>query len=204
MNLRRALLAAAAATMATAAFAPAAHAWTQFSFSTQSGTPSSLVEVDATAAHTRLEVVRGATLLGHAVTAVAALSPEHLAVVVGHGRDQVCSEVDALAGQLGRPVVIAVQEQQLGTGHAVRCGLEALPSGLAGAVVVTYGDVPLLEPGTMQALLAEHTATGAAVTLLTAELADPTGYGRVLRGADGGVTGIVEHAYTPERPCPAA
>jgi bifunctional UDP-N-acetylglucosamine pyrophosphorylase/glucosamine-1-phosphate N-acetyltransferase len=147
-----------------------------------------------------LHPIGGATLLGHAVTAVAALSPEHLAVVVGHGRDQVCSEVDALAGQLGRPVVIAVQEQQLGTGHAVRCGLEALPSGLAGAVVVTYGDVPLLEPGTLQALLAEHTATGAAVTLLTAELADPTGYGRVLRGADGGVTGIVEHAdATPEQ-----
>ena len=111
-----------------------------------------------------------------------------------------CAEVDALAGQLGRPVVIAVQEQQLGTGHAVRCGLEALPSGLAGAVVVTYGDVPLLEPGTLQALLAEHTAAGAAVTLLTAELADPTGYGRVLRGADGAVTGIVEHAdATPEQ-----
>ena len=76
-----------------------------------------------------------------------------------------------------------MQEQQLGTGHAVRCGLEALPSGLAGAVVVTYGDVPLLEPATLQALLAEHAAAGAAVTLLTAELADPTGYGRVLRGA---------------------
>ncbi|MGZ8751084.1 MAG: NTP transferase domain-containing protein, partial [Pseudonocardia sp.] len=57
-----------------------------------------------------LHPIGGATLLGHAVTAVAALSPEHLAVVVGHGRDQVCSEVDALAGQLGRPVVIAVQE----------------------------------------------------------------------------------------------
>ena len=67
-------------------------------------------------------------------------------------------------------------------------------------MVVTYGDVPLLEPGTLQALLAEHTATGAAVTLLTAELADPTGYGRVLRGADGVVTGIVEHAdATPEQ-----
>jgi len=147
-----------------------------------------------------LHPIGGATLLGHAVSAVAALDPEHLAVVVGHGREQVGAELEALAGQLSRPVVTAVQEEQLGTGHAVRCGLGALPSGLTGAVVVTYGDVPLLEPGTLQALLAEHAATGAAVTLLTAELADPAGYGRVVRGADGAVAGIVEHGdATPEQ-----
>jgi hypothetical protein len=67
VNLRRAILAAAAATMATAAFAPAAHAWTTFSFSSQSGT-TALVEVDATAAHTRLEVVRGATVLAQSTS----------------------------------------------------------------------------------------------------------------------------------------
>ena len=144
--------------------------------------------------------IGGVTLLGHAAAAVSALLPEHLAVVVGHGREQVSSEVEALGKQLGRPLVTAVQEQQLGTGHAVRCGLEALPSGLAGAVVVTYADVPLLDAGTLRTLLAEHASAGAAVTLLTAEFADPTGYGRVLRGPDGAVTGIVEQAdATPEQ-----
>ena len=100
-----------------------------------------------------LHPIGGARLLGHAVSAVAALDPEHLAVVVGHGREQVGAELEALAGQLSRPLATAVQEEQLGTGHAVRCGLDALPSGLTGAVVVTYGDVPLLKPGTLQALL---------------------------------------------------
>jgi bifunctional UDP-N-acetylglucosamine pyrophosphorylase/glucosamine-1-phosphate N-acetyltransferase len=86
-----------------------------------------------------------------------------------------------------------VQEQQLGTGHAVRCGLDALPAGLTGPVLVTYGDVPLLAAATLAALLAEHVAAGAAVSLLTGEPADPTGYGRVVRDADGAVRGIVEH-----------
>ncbi len=147
-----------------------------------------------------LHPIGGATLLGHAVTAVAALAPEHLAVVVGHGREQVCVEVAALGERLGRPVVAATQEQQLGTGHAVGCGLGALPAGLAGPVLVTYGDVPLLEPATLTDLLAEHVAAGAAVSLLTGEPADPAGYGRVLRDAAGAVLGIVEHAdATPEQ-----
>jgi bifunctional UDP-N-acetylglucosamine pyrophosphorylase/glucosamine-1-phosphate N-acetyltransferase len=147
-----------------------------------------------------LHPIGGVSLLGHATAAVAALQPEHLAVVVGHGREQVRTEVEALGGRLGRPLVAAVQEQQLGTGHAVRCGLDALPVGLAGPVVVTYGDVPLLDTGTLQVLLAEHAAAGAAVTLLTAEFADPAGYGRVLRGPDGAVTGIVEQSdATPDQ-----
>jgi bifunctional UDP-N-acetylglucosamine pyrophosphorylase/glucosamine-1-phosphate N-acetyltransferase len=138
-----------------------------------------------------LHPIGGATLLGHAVAAVAALQPEHLAVVVGHGRDQVSEEVTAVGERLGRVVRSAVQDEQRGTGDAVRCGLAALPAGLTGAVLVTYGDVPLLEPATLAALLAEHTAAGAAVTLLTAEFADPTGYGRVVRDGRGAVRGIV-------------
>jgi molybdopterin-guanine dinucleotide biosynthesis protein A len=98
--------------------------------------------------------IGGVTLLGHAAAAVATLQPEHLAVVVGHGREQVSAEVEALGGQLGRTFVTAVQEKQLGTGHAVRCGLEALPGGLAGAVVVTYADVPLLDAAPYEAIAA--------------------------------------------------
>ena len=149
-----------------------------------------------------LHPIGGRSLLGHAVHAVAALDPAHLVVVLGHGRDQVAPAVEALSGELHRTVVPAVQDEQRGTGHAVGCGLAPLPADLAGPVLVTYGDVPLLEPDVLAALLAEHARTGAAVTLLTTVLADPAGYGRVVRdaGDDGdSVTGIVEHRdATPE------
>jgi bifunctional UDP-N-acetylglucosamine pyrophosphorylase/glucosamine-1-phosphate N-acetyltransferase len=141
-----------------------------------------------------LHTIGGATLLGHAVAAVAAVAPRHLAVVVGHGRKQVSDEVTALGERLGRAIVVADQDEQLGTGHAVQCGLDALPAGLTGSVLVTYGDVPLLEPSTLRGLLAEHAAGGAAVSLLTGKPTDPTGYGRVVRDPSGGVLGIVEHA----------
>lgn len=146
-----------------------------------------------------LHPIGGRPLLGHAVHAAAALDPAHLVVVLGHGRDQVGPYVDTLSGELQRDVVPAVQDEQRGTGHAVGCGLDPLPTGLAGPVLVTYGDVPLLEPGTLTALLAEHTRAGAAVTLLTTDLPDPTGYGRVLRDADGAVTGIVEQRDATEQ-----
>ncbi len=141
-----------------------------------------------------LHPIGGRSLLGHAVHAVAELDPAHLVVVLGHGGDQVAAAVNALGDELARPVLIAVQEKRLGTGHAVQCGLDALPRGLTGPVLVTYGDVPLLEADTLSRLLAEHTASGAAVTLVTTELADPTGYGRVLRDSAGKVIRIVEQA----------
>ena len=141
-----------------------------------------------------LHPIGGRSLLGHAVHAVAQLDPEHLVVVLGHGGKQVSEAVEALADELDRPVLTAVQEKRLGTGHAVGCGLDVLPKGVTGPVLVTYGDVPLLRGDTLASLLAEHTASGAAVTLVTTELADPTGYGRVLRESDGAVTRIVEQA----------
>ncbi|MBA3905541.1 MAG: NTP transferase domain-containing protein, partial [Pseudonocardiales bacterium] len=141
-----------------------------------------------------LHPIGGRSLLGHAVHAVAELDPVHLVVVLGHGGDQVAAAVSALGDESARPVLIAVQEKRLGTGHAVQCGLDALPRGLTGPVLVTYGDVPLLEADTLSKLLAEHTASDAAVTLVTTELADPTGYGRVLRDSAGKVIRIVEQA----------
>src|SRR5690606_15840728 len=74
----------------------------------------------------------------------------------------------------------------------VECGLAVLPP-LTGTVVVTYGDVPLLSTDTLHDLLTAHAAGGHAVTVLTARVADPTGYGRVVREADGTVAAIVEH-----------
>ena len=142
-----------------------------------------------------LHPVAGRSLIGHALAAAAGLRPEHLVVVLGHGRDRVAAHLAELSERIGVPVTPAVQAEQLGTGHAVRCGLEALPPDFAGTVLVTYGDVPLLDTATLRAVLDAH-ATGAnAVTMLTAELADPTGYGRVLRdgtGPDGPVSAVVE------------
>jgi bifunctional UDP-N-acetylglucosamine pyrophosphorylase / glucosamine-1-phosphate N-acetyltransferase len=135
-----------------------------------------------------LHELAGRTLVGHAVAAAEALQPEHLVVVVGHGREQVAEHLAATAPE----ATIAVQDRQLGTGHAVASALKALPE-LQGVVVVTYGDVPLLTPDTVTDLVARHVDDGNAVTVLTAEVTDPTGYGRIIRHADGGVLGIVEH-----------
>lgn len=147
-----------------------------------------------------LHPIAGRSLLAHAVYAVAGLRPEHLVAVIGHARERIGAELMALSARLGRPVLTAVQDKQLGTGHAVRCGLAALPDRVSGPVLVSCGDVPLLEPETLHALLAEHRHTGAAVTLLTTEADEPTGYGRVLRAPAGTVTGIVEQAdATPEQ-----
>src|SRR5699024_4682093 len=87
-----------------------------------------------------LHEVAGRSLVGHAIGAARGLNPEHLAVVVGHGRDRVTEHLQ----ETDPRITIAVQEEQLGTGHAVQCALAALPD-LDGIVVVTYGDVPMLE-----------------------------------------------------------
>jgi bifunctional UDP-N-acetylglucosamine pyrophosphorylase / glucosamine-1-phosphate N-acetyltransferase len=134
-----------------------------------------------------LHEVGGRSMVAHAVAAASGLDPEHLVVVVGHGREQVTAHLAEVAPQ----AKTAVQDRQDGTGHAVECGLAGLPA-LSGTVVVTYGDVPLLTGDTLADLVARHESDGNAVTVLTAEVGDPTGYGRILRDADGSVAGIVE------------
>ncbi len=84
-----------------------------------------------------------------------------------------------------------MQDRQLGTGHAVECGL-TVTGALTGTVLVTYGDVPLLSGETLTALTAEHTAAGNAVTVLTADVPDPHGYGRIVRDDAGTLAAIVE------------
>ena len=134
-----------------------------------------------------LHEVCGKSMLSYAVSAAEALNPHHLVVVVGHQRVEVLEHLESLS----QNVSTAVQEQQLGTGHAVSCGLEQLPN-LEGEVVVTYGDVPLLTGKTLRRLVSIHRAESNAVTVLTAEVEDPSGYGRIVR-TGGKVTGIVEH-----------
>ncbi|MGB7358670.1 MAG: bifunctional UDP-N-acetylglucosamine diphosphorylase/glucosamine-1-phosphate N-acetyltransferase GlmU [Mycobacterium sp.] len=141
-----------------------------------------------------LHTLAGRSMLAHCLHAVAAVEPGHLVVVVGRDRERVAPAAQQIGADLGRPVEIAVQEQQRGTGHAAECGLSALPPDFAGVVVVTSGDVPLLDADTLAGLIAAHSAESAVATVLTTTLADPTGYGRVLRTQDGEVIGIVEQA----------
>ncbi|TVT37418.1 bifunctional UDP-N-acetylglucosamine diphosphorylase/glucosamine-1-phosphate N-acetyltransferase GlmU [Amycolatopsis rhizosphaerae] len=145
-----------------------------------------------------LHPIAGRPLVEHAVRAVAGLEPDNLVVVVGHQREAVVAHLDRLAGDLGRPVGTAVQETQQGTGHAVSCALATLPPGLTGTVLVSYGDVPLLDTATLSALLEEHHGSGHAVTVLTAVPADPTGYGRIVRDGSGAIRGIVEQRDATE------
>jgi bifunctional UDP-N-acetylglucosamine pyrophosphorylase/glucosamine-1-phosphate N-acetyltransferase len=148
-----------------------------------------------------LHPLAGRPLVEHAVRAVAGLAPEHLVVVIGHGREAVDAHLRTVAADMGRELRVAVQTQQHGTGHAVWVALDVLPAGLSGTVLVSYGDVPLLDTATLAGLIAEHHRAGHAATVLSAVVDDPTGYGRVLRDASGAVTGIVEHrdATAPQR-----
>ncbi|MGW0898701.1 bifunctional UDP-N-acetylglucosamine diphosphorylase/glucosamine-1-phosphate N-acetyltransferase GlmU [Streptomyces goshikiensis] len=137
-----------------------------------------------------LHEICGRSLVGHVVAASRELDPAHLVVVVGHAREQVTAHLAAVDAD----VRTAVQYEQNGTGHAVRMALEELGGPIAGTVVVVCGDTPLLTGATLAQLTATHEADGNAVTVLTAEVPDSTGYGRIVRdGATGAVTAIVEH-----------
>ena len=172
-----------------------------------------------------LHTLGGRSMLSHALHAVAKVAPHHLVVVLGKDRERISAAVGNLAIQLGRPIDVAVQDQQLGTGHAALCGLSALPEGFDGVVVVTSGDIPLLDADTIADLIAAHcgapahiqsagppahiqsagpadiqSAGPAAVTILTTTVPDSRGYGRILRTQDGEVIAIVEEAdATPQQ-----
>jgi bifunctional UDP-N-acetylglucosamine pyrophosphorylase / glucosamine-1-phosphate N-acetyltransferase len=135
-----------------------------------------------------LHEIAGHSMLSYAVTAATTVQPEHIVVVVGYLRDQ----VEAHLAEIAPHVLTAVQEEQLGTGHAVQVALGQLAD-LTGDVIVTMGDVPMLTGETLRALLLEHRQRNAAATVLTADVPDPTGYGRILRDSEGMIIGIVEH-----------
>ena len=129
-----------------------------------------------------LHRLSGKPLLGHVIDYARAVSPDEIVVVYGHGGEQVR---EAFAGQAG--LRWAQQAEQLGTGHAVRQAMPLLEN--ADRVLVLYGDVPLTRPETLTELVS---ATGSGFGLLTVNLTDPTGYGRVVRDAGGRVARIVE------------
>ncbi len=136
-----------------------------------------------------LHPISGRSMIGHVLHAVAALEPHRVVAVVGNQREQVGPHIQA---QLPN-AVLAVQETQDGTGHAVRIAWEALdPADRSGTVLVAYGDTPLLEGESLRAFAEDHVAAGRGVSILSGVVADPHGYGRVLRDSSGEVTGIVE------------
>ncbi|MBZ9752427.1 bifunctional UDP-N-acetylglucosamine diphosphorylase/glucosamine-1-phosphate N-acetyltransferase GlmU [Deinococcus sp. HMF7604] len=141
-----------------------------------------------------LHPVAGRPMVAWAVKAAQDLGARQVIVVTGHGADQVEAALQAPG------VAFARQEQQLGTGHAFLKGLDALQRHGDADVLVLYGDTPLLRAQTLRDLLADHRERGSAFTVLTGELPDATGYGRILRDEDGAVERIVEQKdATPEQ-----
>ncbi|MEV7621293.1 bifunctional UDP-N-acetylglucosamine diphosphorylase/glucosamine-1-phosphate N-acetyltransferase GlmU [Microbacterium sp. NPDC089321] len=135
-----------------------------------------------------LHEIAGRPLVGHVLTTARSLGAAHIEVVVRHEREQV---VSALAADY--PDAIFVDQDDVpGTGRAVQVAIDALPADFDGDVLVLSGDCPLADADTLSAFLDEHRASGAPATLMTAVVDDPTGYGRVIRDADGGVDRIVE------------
>ncbi len=139
----------------------------------------------------------GRALLQHVVDCVVQLSPRQAVVVTGHGADQVEASVmpRATPGATALlPLNFVRQEPQLGTGHAVQQAVPCLPE--EGVTLVLNGDVPLIEAATLRGLLAD--CDGKRLALLTVDMPDPTGYGRIVRQG-GAVHSIVEHKDATEQ-----
>lgn len=138
-----------------------------------------------------LHKVAGKAMVDHVVSQAEQLKPEEIITIVGHGADKV-------KGLLQDRTHYVLQEEQLGTGHAV---LQAAPllEGKEGTTLVICGDTPLLTAETLEQLFTTHEQSGAKATVLSATMADPTGYGRIIRDDEGHVTKIVEQKdATPE------
>ena len=134
-----------------------------------------------------LHQVGGRSMVGHVLAAIGEMAPQRVVAVVGHQRDQVGPHIQALLPG----AVLAVQESQEGTGHAVRVAVET--AGIhRGTVLVATADTPLLRGESLRAFLAEHEAAQRAVSILSGRVPDPSGYGRVVRDDEGDVVAIVE------------
>ncbi len=141
-----------------------------------------------------LHPIAGRPMLLHLLAAVKALDPPEQVVVVGAGREQVEKAVAGLG------VEIAVQAEQLGTGHAVRQA-EAALAGFEGDVLILYGDVPLVRSRQSAAMIARlHKPEEPACVMLGFRPDDPAAYGRIMAGSDGMIARMVEHKDADARP----
>lgn len=132
-----------------------------------------------------LHPLAGRSLLDHVLSTAARLPVERTAVIVGHQHERVRS------AHSGWDVEFVLQEPQRGTGHAVQQA-EPFLRGHAGSTLILYGDVPLLRRSTLLELIEEHRHSGDAVTVLTARVSDPAGYGRIVRDGSGRMEAIIE------------
>ncbi len=132
-----------------------------------------------------LHILEGKPLLDYSLTAAKLAGAEKIVVIVGHQAEVVKKEFAASGA------VFVEQNPQLGTGHAVLQAKDVLAD-YTGLTVILCGDVPLLRPATISGLIENHQASGAPVTVLTTYPADPRGYGRVVKDAEGNVSKIVE------------
>ncbi len=138
-----------------------------------------------------LHKLAGQPMLSHVLASASQLPQASLHVVIGHGADAVQQQITDF------PVQWAMQTEQKGTGHAVAQAMPAVDP--QSTVLVLYGDVPLIRSATLQKLL-DESHDGNALALLTVELDDPTGYGRIVRDDAGNIQAIVEHKdATPEQ-----
>ena len=134
-----------------------------------------------------LHPIGGRSMIRHVLAAVYAMEPERVVAVVGVQREQVGPHILALHPD----VVLAVQDEQHGTGHAVRVAMEASGS-TSGTILLAYGDTPLLQGDSLLAFAAEHEAAQRSVSILSGLVENPFGLGRVLRNEEGDVEAIVE------------
>lgn len=132
-----------------------------------------------------LHSVCGKPMVQHVVDQISLVGVDETVVVVGHGAEKV-------KDQLGNNITYVLQEDQLGTGHAVMQA-EPVLKNKEGVTIVLCGDTPLITKETMESLLEFHAEHKAKSTILTAKATDPTGYGRIVRDSQGAVLRIVEH-----------
>jgi bifunctional UDP-N-acetylglucosamine pyrophosphorylase/glucosamine-1-phosphate N-acetyltransferase len=136
-----------------------------------------------------LHKLGGVSVVSHVLATARQLDAAHVVSVVRHERDRL---VEVIEVDLPQSIIVD-QDEIPGTGRAVELAVDALPSGFAGDVLVVNGDVPLLDADTLQGLINQHREAHAAATILSTVLEDATGYGRVVRSADGNLEKLVEH-----------
>ena len=134
-----------------------------------------------------LHEVAGRSMIGHVLAAVQATEPSRIVAVVGHQREQVGTHINELVPD----AVLAIQETQEGTAHAVRVAMD-VAGPTTGTVVVAAGDTPLLEGESLRRFVEEHRVANRAVSIMSGVVAQPTGYGRIVRNDAGEVEAIVE------------
>jgi bifunctional UDP-N-acetylglucosamine pyrophosphorylase/glucosamine-1-phosphate N-acetyltransferase len=134
-----------------------------------------------------LHPVAGRPMAAYVLEAAQALKPDRIVTVIGYQADQVRAALE------GFPTTFALQREQRGTGHAVLQGAGKIALSKDSTLLIVNGDLPTLLPATLRKLVSRHRRSGAALSVLTAEVDDPSGYGRIIRDARGAISRIVEH-----------